>query len=278
MREKLIINVAVTGMVPTKAQTPHVPIAPKEIADCALSCAASGAAVVHIHAREADGTPTWRKEVFAEIIERIRRKNKDLIISVTTSGRLWNEFDKRSEVLQLEGHLKPDLASLTVGSMNFIRTASVNDPQMIMDLASMMQQKGIKPELEIFEPGMINAAKYLMKKGIISTQKPYWNLLLGSLGTSPLDASCLAAMLTQLPADSVWSLAGIGDYQLDANMTGLALGGHVRVGLEDHIYFDRQRQVLATNETMVKRISQVAKLSGITVATPQEARLMLGLS
>lgn len=278
MRSKLIINVALTGMVPTKNETPHVPVTPKEIAASALRCAKLGASIVHIHPRDKDGKPTWKKEVFAEIIKLIREKNKEVIISVTTSGRLWNEFEKRSECLDLKGILKPDLASLTVGSMNFIRTASVNEPEMIKSLAIKMGEKKIKPELEIFEPGMINTAKYLMKKGIISSEKPYFNILLGSLGSSPLDSSCLAAMLNQLPEGAIWSFAGVGDYQLDADVVGLALGGHLRVGLEDNIHFDRARTKLATNETFVKRILAIADLMGIEIATAKEARKMLGLS
>jgi 3-keto-5-aminohexanoate cleavage enzyme len=275
--EKLIINLCSTGMVPTKEMTPYVPITPDEIINNAIKCAELGVSIVHIHPRDENGKPTWKKEAFEKIIGGIKEKNDKLLISVTTSGRDWSEFEKRSECLEIKGDLKPDLASLTVGSMNFISTASVNNPQMIEDLATKMKDNGIKPELEIFEPGMIHKAKYLIKKGIIDGTKPYFNILYGSLGTSPLEPSIIAAMHPLLPENSVWSMAGIGNYQLDANILGMSLGGHVRVGLEDNIFFDREKVKLASNEELVERIVEVSKLLQREIATPEETRQIIGL-
>lgn len=273
----LIINLALTGMVPTKADTPHVPITPREIAATALRCAALGASIVHIHPRDKSGKPTWERSAFEEIIGRIREKNSEVLISVTTSGRNWSEFEKRSACLESTGNLKPDLASLTVGSLNFIRSASVNSPEMIRELALKMKANNIKPELEIFEPGMIHMAKVLIEKDIISAEKPYFNILLGSLGTAPFETSVLSTCLALLPQQAVWSIAGIGQFQLDANTAGLALGGHVRVGLEDNIFFDREKQVLAKNEALVKRIVALSQLLQRPIATPSQARTMLNI-
>jgi uncharacterized protein (DUF849 family) len=274
---KVIINLAPTGMVPTKQMTRHVPISVTEIVETALACAELGVAIVHLHPRDKFGKPTWEAAVYAEIIGAIRQHNKKLVISVSTSGRDWSEFAKRSECLELSGKVKPDLASLTVGSMNFINQESVNSPSTIERLATKMMEKGIKPELEIFEPGMIHKAKYLLDKGIIVDAHPYFNLLLGSLGTSPLELPVWSAMLSMLPPAAVWSVAGIGRYQLDANVASLALGGHVRVGLEDNIHFDRARDSLASNMALVKRLQKIMTLMELEAATPTETRHLLGI-
>lgn len=274
---KIIINACVTGMVPTKKLTPHVPISPDEIAENALECAQLGASVIHLHPRDKSGAPTWNKNTFAKIIEKIRKHNKQVLISVTTSGRNWSEIEKRSAVLELSGKLKPDLASLTLGSHNFINSASTNSPQTIKTLALKMLKYEIKPELEVFEPGMIHFAKYLMTKDILAKDKPYFNLFFGSLGTTPLTASGIASYLALLPKGSVWSGAGVGSYQLDSNVMSLALGGQIRVGLEDNIYFDRKRQYLATNQSLIKRIKKQIGLMELEVANPTEARLILGI-
>lgn len=277
MKRKVIIGLCPTGMVPTKELTPFVPITPDEIISTSLACAKLGVSIIHIHPRDEKGKPTWKKEVFAKIIAGIRAQNSELIINTTTSGRDWSEFEKRSECLELTGDLKPDMASLTMGSMNFIKSASINDPDIIERLAIKMQEKGIKPELEVFEPGMVHKANFLIEKGVIDKKNPYFNILLGSLGTSSLSAMSLAAFLTQLPSNAHWALAGIGNYQLDANITGLALGGNIRIGLEDNIYFDREKKKLASNEELVERIVTIIKQMELDIATPTEARKIIGV-
>lgn len=274
---KIFISLCSTGMVPTKEQTPHVPILPKEIIDTAISCAKLGASIIHIHPRDENGKPTYKKEIFSRIISGIREKNSNMIICVSTSGRFWSEFEKRSECLDLKGDLKPDLASLTVGSHNFINQESVNSPSIIEALALKMRERGIKPEMEIFEPGMIHKAKYLIKKEIIDADRPYFNLFLGSLGTSPFEPSSFASYYSLLPKDSVWAVAGIGRFQLDANIMALSYGGNVRVGLEDNIFFDLEKKELATNEMLVERIVSIAQKMKIEIATPDETREMLRL-
>jgi len=277
MKRKVIINACLTGMVPTKESNPNTPISPAEIIECALNCAKLGASMIHLHARDEQGKPTWKKEVYAEIIEGIRKVNKDLILCVSTSGRDWKEFEKRSECLELTGEAKPDMASLTMGSMNFINQESVNSPQMIEQLAAKMQENNIKPEFEIFEAGMLHKANYLLSKGIIRDEAPYFNLMLGSLGTAPLDAASFAAMQHLLPKDAIWGVAGIGAFQIDANVMGITTSGNIRVGLEDNIFFDRDKKVLASNEMLVERMAAIIKNMGLEIATPQEARAMLNL-
>jgi 3-keto-5-aminohexanoate cleavage enzyme len=274
---KLIINFTPTGMIPTKEMTPHVPISPEEIANDVLKAAELGASIAHLHARNQDGTPTQDPEVFADIIRRIRAKNKEIILGVTCSGRKDNSFEGRSLVLELDGDVKPDMGSLTLSSLNFNKNASVNSPEMIQKLAKKMREKGIKPELEVFDIGMVNYAHYLIKKEIL--QPPfYFNLLLGNIACAQPDLINAGLMIRELPENSIWAFAGIGNAQLKMNTLGLIWDGHVRVGLEDNIFFDNPiRSELATNIQLVRRIVQFAKTYGREIATPREVRKKLGL-
>jgi len=275
--EKLIINAAITGMVPTKNETPHVPVQVDEIIKDAVSCCEAGASVIHLHARDQEGHPTYKKEIYGEIIKGIRQQCPELILCATTSGRKHNTFEKRSQVLELEGEMKPDMASLTMGSLNFPDNASVNTPDMIEKLAVKMQENNITPEIEIFETGMINAAKVLIKRRILK-EPFYFNLLLGSIYSVPGTLFDLAHMVKSLPTGVHWGAAGIGIFQLKMNFSAALMGGHVRVGLEDNIYYDIEKKTLATNAMLIDRVVRFADEIGRKVATPVEARSMLGLS
>jgi len=197
---KLIINAAITGMIPTRKNSPHVPLSPKEIIEDAVRCIRAGASIVHLHARDEDGEPTYRKELYEGMILGIRERCPEAILCVSTSGRRHNSFDCRSAPLELEGKAKPDMGSLTLGSLNFPEQASVNTPEMIEALALKMSERGIVPEIEAFEPGMIHAVKVLMLRGVL-TGPLYVNILLGSLYASPatlLDLSCMVKSLPPL--------------------------------------------------------------------------------
>ena len=277
LNRKFILNFAPTGLIPTREMTPHVPILPGEIVNEVLSVADLGISMVHIHARDsATGKPTHEKEVYGAIIEGIRKNRKDLILCVSTSGRIFNKFEKRSDCLNLEGELKPDLGSLTLSSLNFNKQASVNSPQMIQDLARRMLKRGIKPELEAFDLGMINYAKYLIQKGLL--QPPYYfNLILGNIACAQADMLHLGLMINELPEESIWSVGAVGDYQLKMNSIAIASGGGVRVGLEDNIWYDLERTRLATNRDLIERIVYIAKAMGREPLSPKEARGLLKL-
>jgi uncharacterized protein (DUF849 family) len=187
-----------------------------------------------------------------------------------------NAFEQRSEVLELEGDAKPDMGSLTMGSMNFPKQASINTPEMIEKLAVKMKGNGIVPEIEIFETGMINATKVLIGKGIL--EEPFClNLLLGSIFSAPGSLFDLACMVKNLPPGVHWGAAGIGKFQLKMNFAAILMGGNVRVGLEDNIYYDNDKSIPATNRMLVERIVRFAKEIGREVATTQEARNILGI-
>ncbi|MCG8684024.1 MAG: 3-keto-5-aminohexanoate cleavage protein [Desulfobacterales bacterium] len=272
----LIINAAITGMVPTKEDTPHVPVTEEEIIEDAIRCCRAGASIIHIHVRDEKGAPTYEKNRYARIIKGIRKTCPDVILCASTSGRVHNTFEKRSDVLDLEEDLKPDMGSLTMGSLNFPGQASINTPDMINGLALKMKEKGIVPEIEIFETGMIWTAKVLIDKGVLEPPF-YFNLLLGSIFSVPATLFDLACMVKSLPPDVQWGAAGIGRFQQKMNYAAMLMGGHVRVGLEDNLYFDTEKKQLATNEMLIKRIVRFAKDIGRTVATPERAREMMGL-
>jgi 3-keto-5-aminohexanoate cleavage enzyme len=273
---KVIITAALTGMLPTRAQTPHVPLTEDEIIRDALACRAAGAAMVHIHVRDDEEKPDYRADRFARVIRAIRAES-DLLICASTSARVFQEYEKRAEVLDLEGEEKPDLASLTAGSFNFPTQASVNSPETIFRLAEAMIARGIKPEIEVFDSGMLNYAKYLDTK--LSLPKPlYFSLLLGSLGGIPGRQGDLSYLIRDLPDGCVWTATGVGRFQLPINVAALLEGGGVRVGLEDNVYYDHDRRHLATNRQLVERIVRIAEELQRGVATPEETRVILGLS
>lgn len=273
----LIINFTPTGMIPTKEMTPHVPITVEEIIEDVQRAVEIGITMVHIHARDdITGKPLYDAEIYSRIIEGIRSYSKDLIIAVSLSGRLIKEFKYRAEPLQLEGDLKPDMGSLTLSSLNFNKEASMNSPDMIKKLAVEMKSRGILPELEAFDSGMINYAVYMEKKGIL--QPPhYFNLLLGNMACAQADLLHAGIMINDLPENSFWSLAGIGNNQLMMNSVAIVTGGGVRVGLEDNIWYDSGRTRLATNSDFLNRIHNIAESSERTVMKPGKMRKLLNL-
>ncbi len=275
--QPLIINACLTGTVHFKGDNPSLPVTSTEIIDDALAVAAAGAAILHLHVRDDAGQPAWRPEGYLPVIEAIRRDFPEIVICVTTSGRLFGDIEQRAAVLELDGRAKPDMASLTLGSFNFPAVASVNEPEIVQELARRMLAKKILPELEIFEPGMLNYALYLSRKKILP-KSCYLNFILGSLGTSSARVLDLANLARDVPPDWTWAAAGIGRYQLPVNMAALVMGGHVRVGLEDNVFYDYRSRSLATNLMLVERVVRLAGELGREIATPGQVRKKLGLA
>lgn len=273
----LIINFTPTGMIPSKEMTPDVPVSVNEIIEDIHEAVEIGITMVHLHARDEEtGLPTYKKEIYARIIEGIRKFAPGLVICVSLSGRTYKEFEHRVDALLLEGNLKPDMGSLTLSSLNFNTIASLNSPDMIMGLAEKMKERKILPELEAFDAGMINYAKYLEKKGLLEPPH-YFNLLLGNIACAQADMLHAGIMIQDLPPGSYWSLAGIGDAQLKMNSLAIAFGGGVRVGLEDNIWYDAARTKLAANADLLNRIHRLAEANERTVMAPAELRKRLNL-
>lgn len=265
---KLIVNFTPTGMIPTKEMTPHVPVQPNEIIEQVHECCEVGITLVHLHARDEEtGVPTYKKSVYQEIMEGIEKHCPDLVLVTSLSGRNFSEFEKRSEPLEL----RPDMASLTLASMNFVRHASLNSPQMVQDLAAKMMEYGVKPEFEAFDLGMVNYGKYMISKGMAGPPPYYFNLFFGNIAGVQADMAHAGLMVRDLPEDSYWAFGGIGPAaQLPINAMAIAAGGGVRVGLEDNIHYDFDRNKLASNVELVKRIHQMAEIFEREVMTPKE--------
>ncbi|MEM8586085.1 MAG: 3-keto-5-aminohexanoate cleavage protein [Bacteroidota bacterium] len=251
--DPLIINFTPTGMIPTKNLTPHVAVSPDEIIEQVIAAYELGITMAHLHARDEEGAPTYKASVYRDIFEGIHQYCPDLLICASLSGRNFPELEKRTEVLQL----KPDMGSLTLSSLNFSRAASVNSPDTIVGLIEAMDKYGAKPELECFDAGMINYAHYLIKKGVLRPPF-YFNLLLGNVASTQAEIAHIGLMIRDLPDQSYWALASLGQTQLSINTLAIAFGGGVRVGVEDNIWYDSQRRKKATNLELLQRIHRLA--------------------
>lgn len=273
----LIVNFTPTGMIPTKEMTQHVPVSINEIVENVHEACEIGITMVHLHARdEKTGEPTYDGKIYRNIIEKIRRFSRDLVICVSLSGRAFVEFEKRAEPLRLEGDSKPDMGSLTLSSLNFNNQESINSPGMIQSLASEMKSRGILPELEAFDTGMINYARYLEKKGLIRPPH-YFNLIFGNIACAQSDLLHVGVMINDLPPNSYWSIGGVGNAQAIMNSLSIIYGGGVRVGLEDNIWFDKDRTRLARNADLLRRIHMLAEVHERKVMPANELRGIMQL-
>ncbi len=269
--EKLIITVATTGSLPKKKSNPHVPITPSEIIETGVRCEAAGASIIHVHVRNLkDESPSTDYRLFEEAYKGLKSET-DLIIQISTGGRAGMAYEKRCERLKL----KPEMASLTTGSVNFPDSVYENSPELIDNLATDMNKYGIKPEMEIFDVSMINNALALVEKNLAAPPL-HFDFVMGLRGAIPATVENLVHLKNSIPTDSTWTTTGIGAAQLVMNTHAILMGGHTRVGLEDCIYY--RRGELATNERMVGRIVRLSKEFGREVATPDEAREILHLT
>jgi 3-keto-5-aminohexanoate cleavage enzyme len=269
--EKLIITVAPTGNVPTKEMNPNLPVTPEEIAETAVRCREAGASLIHVHARDASGTPTLDPAVFARIHRKIAERT-DLVIQISTGGRAGMDPEARAAAVR---RLCPEMASLTTGSMNFPDRVYANPFTVVEYLAAAMKGAGTKPEMEIFEPGMIANALMLVDKGL-AMPPLHFDFVMGSRGSLPATPKNLLFLAESIPPGSTWTVAGIGRWQLPMAVLAVVMGGHVRVGLEDNVYY--RKGELATNERLVARVARIAGEMGRPIATPDEARVILGLA
>jgi len=270
----MVVNVAPTGAVPVKRDNHQVPLAPAEIVADVLACAEEGASVAHIHVRDDDGMPVHRRDLYEQTIGPIRDARPDLVLCVTTSSRVGAGLEARTVGLDLEPPLRPDMASLTLGSFNFPRTVSNNPPSEIRGLLERMAELGVRPELEVFELGMVNTLHALRDQGLI-TDPPVVNILLGSMGSAPAFVSDLGHIVERLPADAEWAAAGIGIYQRPMTIAAAIMDGNVRTGLEDNPRGDGSGTW--SNVDAVRLAVAAAELAGRSIACTAEVRDRYGL-
>ena len=272
-RGSFILNVCLTGMVARRRQNPNLPVTVDEIARDAEACLALGASMLHVHARDENEEPDWRPESYQRIVRAIRALSPDVVVCVSTSGRKVADVGRRTACLDIEP--RPDMASLTLGSIDFLREGVLNAPDTVRQLAARMAERGVRPELEIFDLGMARTAARLVADGTVPAPA-YANLLLGNAGSAGTEPAELAALLGRLPPTVVRSVAGIGAEQLRANLLGLLHADGVRVGLEDNLWLDA-RKTPATNAGLVERVVRLAGELGLRPATIAETRARLGL-
>jgi 3-keto-5-aminohexanoate cleavage enzyme len=267
--EALIVTCAPVGAEVMPAQTPYLPVTIAALGETAAAIRAAGASIVHVHCRNDDGTNTHAVARFREAYDAIRAKS-DLIVQFSTGGAIGMSSRERAAVLALQ----PEMASLTCGTVNFGDDVFVNDFPLMRMLLERMHRYGVRPELEIFDKGHLANARQLAREGLLSFPQ-HVDFVLGVPGGLEATAQNLSDLVDDLPAGCTWSVAGIGRAQLPMAMIAIAMGGHVRVGLEDNIYYSKGR--LARNEELVERVVRIAREAGRDVAAPDEARAMLGL-
>jgi 3-keto-5-aminohexanoate cleavage enzyme len=267
--DPLIITVAPVGAELTPADTPHLPVTPGALGDVAERCRAAGASMIHVHVRTDDGRNTSDVARFAEAQREIRARS-DLIVQFTTGGAIGMTAQERAAPLQLH----PEMATLTCGTVNFGEDVFENSFPIMRGILAQMDAHGVRPELEVFDWGHLSNARRLEREGLLRFPQ-HVDFVLGVPGGLDASVDHLIALVRELPAGCTWSVAGIARAQLTLGTVAVAMGGHVRVGLEDNLYYERGR--LAANDELVARIARIAAELGRPVATPDQARAILGL-
>lgn len=272
-KRKVIVTAALTGAVTTKKDNPNLPTQPEEIAASALACCDAGASAVHIHVRDDNDAASMRFDKFAETVKLIRDAGSPLVLNLTSSGGQGFSWEERIRPFR---ELKPELASFDAGTMNWLNSVVfMNEPEFLELCGKEMIAAGVKPEIEIFDIGMLNTAKYYIRKGII--QEPaHFQLCPGAAGGMEATTENLLYLVNHLPEKCTWSAFGIGKGANEIMMAALALGGNVRVGLEDNVYYNKG-QLAESNQQFVARVKRIVEELGKTVATPDEARQILGV-
>ncbi len=268
--QPVIITAAIVGAEVTKAQQPNLPTTPQEIIEAAVDCYKAGAAIIHIHVRDAEGNPTQDAGIFREVVEGIRALC-DVITQVSTGGAIWMSADERLQSIEC----RPDMATLTTGTVNFGEGVFMNNRGLVEAFAGRLLDYGIVPEIEIFDSGMVDEATRLRDMGLI-TDPIHFDFVMGVPGGMRADAATLVHLVRSLPAESTWSVAGIGRHESTLGTLALAMDGHVRVGFEDNIFY-RRGQLAQSNAELVARIVRIAQELDRPAATPSEAREMLEL-
>ncbi len=270
-----VITAALVGAETTREQTPYLPISAEEIAEDAAKCREAGAAMVHIHVRTPDGKPSQDTELFRAAIREIR-KRCDVLVQVSTGGAVGMSVDERCGGLKLTGADRPDMATLSTGTVNFGPDVFWNPRPLVRDIATRIRELGLKPELECFDVGMIDEARALAKEGFI-TLPAHFDFVLGVGGALAADERALDFMRGYIPEGSTWTCAAVGRHQLPFVELSAVKGGNARVGLEDNIYLSKG--VLAKGSfELVADAARRGRAAGRELATPQQARELLRLT
>lgn len=270
--EKLIITAAITGAELSKTKVPALPVTPEEQAQAAKECIEAGASVIHIHVRDDHGNPSQELSHFKRTVEAIRKACPiQPIIQFSTGGAVGEPMDRRIASLTL----RPEMASFNTGTINFGEDIFVNTFAEMRTLAGSFRKHDVVPEYELYDAGHVDNLKKLIKEGVI--KPPYHcQFVLGVPGALSGEIQSLVFLVQNLPADSSWAVAGVGRYELPLSAHAIAMGGHVRVGLEDNVYYSKGR-LAKSNAELVARVKRLSEELGREVASPNEARSMMGI-
>ena len=271
--DRVIITAAITGSRITRETAPNIPVSPDEIAQSAIECWEAGASIAHIHVRDPQtGLGSQDMELFRQVVRRLRRET-DLILSLTTSGIPGRNLPIEERLAPLA--LNPELASFDAGSINLGGSVFINTPDFLDRAAEQMKLKGVKPEIEIFDAGMIVTTLRMLKEGKLE-EPLHFQFVLGTPWGAPATPKSLLHLLEHIPKKSTWSVIGIGKGHLPMAMMALIMGGHIRVGMEDNIYYEHGVQA-RNNAQFVRRMVRIAREYGREPASTTEAREILGL-
>ena len=289
MQDKIIITCAVTGSGDTVGKHPAIPVTPEEIANAAISAGEAGAAIAHIHVRDPKtGKPSRDPVLFREVVERVRASTSDIILNLScgAGGRYDPGLDDPRQAGPLTTmalpadrvrhvtEMKPEMCSLDVATMNMGEVAFVHVPRHLREMAKLMREAGSKPELEVFDSGHLRLACRLIEEGLIDAP-PLFQIVLGVAWGAPQTPEAMIYLKSLLPKGANWAAFGISRMEFPMAAQAVLLGGHVRVGLEDNLYVDRG--VFGSNAQLVEKAVKLIRLLGPEVATPAEARKLLGL-
>lgn len=266
--DKLIITCALCGAETSRQDNPNLPISPLELAEDALKAYEAGASIIHLHVRAEDGSPSMKPALFKEAMELIKERCP-VIVQFSTGGAVGMPLEERIAPLEL----RPEMATLTTGTVNFGDDVFYNPPEFLSAFAQKMGELGIKPEIEIFESGMIKNALYLVKKGLLE-EPLHFDFVMGVPGGIPASIRDLTYLIYSLPPGATWTVAGVGRHEAALGAMAIAAGGHVRVGFEDNVFYHRG-QLAESNAQLVARVARIANELGRAVATPDEARAIL---
>jgi uncharacterized protein (DUF849 family) len=288
MNREVIVSCAVTGSGDTVGKHPDIPVTPEQIATAAIEAAKAGAAVAHCHVREPDGQPSRRVELYAEVVERIRDSDTDVVLNLTAGmgGDFYPSEDDPAVAgpgsdlvgpLERLAHVEallPEICSLDCGTLNFADGTYISTPQMLRVMAQKIKDLGVKPELECFDTGHVRLANQLIAEGLVE-EPPLFQICLGIPWGAPATTSSMKGMTEMLPEGANWAGFGISAMEMPMVAQAILLGGHVRVGLEDNLYLERG--VFATNAQLVEKAIKIIELMGARAVSPAEAREKLGL-
>lgn len=277
LKSKRIITVATTGAWPKKENNPNVPLTPVEIAQEVYQCWQAGAAIAHIHCRDKQGNAAMVFEQFEETVRLIRaHKDCDIILNLTTSGGVNLKEEDRIRPFY---ELKPEMASYDCGTMNWQHTTIFeNNPAFLEKLGQLMQEKNVKPEIEVFDPGMIYNAGYYLKKGVLKAPAHFQFCMgvPGGIAASTKNLVIMKDILDEVAPNSTWSAFGVGKGAMEILYAAIAMGGHIRVGMEDNVLY-RKGELAQSNMQFVARAKRLIEEYNCEAATPDEARQILGL-